>query len=73
MDEEMSEDAFLKQIDTNFWGVIHACRAMVPLMRKQGFGHIIKISSVGGRSAAPGLSAYHAAKFAVEGFSETPD
>ncbi|MGA9767956.1 MAG: oxidoreductase [Blastocatellia bacterium] len=69
--EEMSADAFQKQIDTNFWGVIHACRAAVPLMRKQGFGHIIQISSVGGRAAFPGLSAYHAAKFAVEGFSET--
>lgn len=41
-----------------------------PPIRVQGSGHIIQITSTGGRAAVPGLSAYHAAKFAVEGFSE---
>jgi NAD(P)-dependent dehydrogenase (short-subunit alcohol dehydrogenase family) len=68
--EEMSADDFRAQIDTNFWGVVHVTRAALPLLREQGFGHIIQITSTGGRHAVPGLSAYHAAKFAVEGFSE---
>jgi NAD(P)-dependent dehydrogenase (short-subunit alcohol dehydrogenase family) len=68
--EEMSPDEFKGQIDTNFWGVVHVTRAVLPILRKQGFGHLIQITSVGGRGAVPGLSGYHAAKFAVEGFSE---
>jgi NAD(P)-dependent dehydrogenase (short-subunit alcohol dehydrogenase family) len=68
--EEMSADDFRAQIETNFWGVVHVTRAALPLLREQGSGHIIQITSTGGRHAVPGLSAYHAAKFAVEGFSE---
>ena len=69
--EQMSPDEFKGQIDTNFWGVVHVTRAVLPVLRKQGSGHIIQITSVGGRSALPSLSGYHAAKFAVEGFSES--
>jgi NAD(P)-dependent dehydrogenase (short-subunit alcohol dehydrogenase family) len=69
--EEMTPDEFKGQIDTNFWGVIHVTRAVLPVLRNQGFGHIVQITSVGGRSAFPLLSGYHAAKFAVEGFSES--
>jgi len=68
--EEMSDQEFKGQIDTNFWGVVNVTRAILPHLRQQGSGHIIQITSVGGRSAFPGLSGYHAAKFAVEGFSE---
>jgi len=68
--EEMTPDEFKAQIDTNFWGVVNVTREAVPFLRKQGFGHIIQITSIGGRIAVPGLSGYHAAKFAVEGFSE---
>jgi NAD(P)-dependent dehydrogenase (short-subunit alcohol dehydrogenase family) len=68
--EEMSDQEFKGQIDTNFWGVVNVTRAILPLLRQQGSGHIIQITSVGGRSAFPGLSGYHAAKFAVEGLSE---
>jgi NAD(P)-dependent dehydrogenase (short-subunit alcohol dehydrogenase family) len=68
--EEMSTDEFKGQIDTNFWGVVHVTRAVVPILRRQGFGHIIQVTSIGGRGAVSGLSGYHAAKFAVEGFSE---
>lgn len=68
--EEMTPDQFLGQIDTNFWGVVHLTRAVLPLMRKQGSGRILQVTSIGGRAAGPGLSAYHAAKFAVEGLSE---
>jgi NAD(P)-dependent dehydrogenase (short-subunit alcohol dehydrogenase family) len=69
--EEMTADEFKSQIDTNFWGVVNVTRGVLPILREQGFGHIIQITSVGGRLGVPGLSGYHAAKFAVEGLSET--
>jgi NAD(P)-dependent dehydrogenase (short-subunit alcohol dehydrogenase family) len=68
--EEMSAEEFKGQIDTNFWGVVHVTRAVLPILRRQGAGHLIQITSTGGRMTVPGLSAYHAAKFAVEGLSE---
>jgi NAD(P)-dependent dehydrogenase (short-subunit alcohol dehydrogenase family) len=68
---EQTEDAeFRAQIDTNFYGVVNLVRAAVPVMRDQRSGHIINISSVGGRTGTPGLSAYQAAKWAVGGFTE---
>jgi NAD(P)-dependent dehydrogenase (short-subunit alcohol dehydrogenase family) len=68
--EEMSPEQFSSQISTNFFGVVNMCRAALPMFREQGSGHIIQISSIGGRRGSPGLSGYQAAKFAVEGFSE---
>jgi NAD(P)-dependent dehydrogenase (short-subunit alcohol dehydrogenase family) len=68
--EEMTAAEFAGQIDTNFWGVVHVTRAALPVLRRQGHGHIIQITSIGGRIGVPGLSGYNAAKFAVEGFSE---
>jgi NAD(P)-dependent dehydrogenase (short-subunit alcohol dehydrogenase family) len=68
--EQAPEDDFRAQIDTNFYGVVHLTRAALPIMRRQRAGHIINISSVGGRIGTPGLSAYQAAKWAVGGFSE---
>jgi NAD(P)-dependent dehydrogenase (short-subunit alcohol dehydrogenase family) len=68
--EQMTEADFRSQIDTNFYGVVNVTRAALPHLRKQRSGHIIQISSVGGRIANPGLSAYQAAKWAVGGFSE---
>ncbi|HEX3799695.1 MAG TPA: oxidoreductase [Verrucomicrobiae bacterium] len=69
--EEMKPDEFAAQMDTNFWGVVHVTRAALPILRRQGHGHIIQITSIGGRIGVPGLSGYNAAKFAVEGFSES--
>lgn len=68
--EEMSTEEFKGQINTNFWGVVHVTRAVLPFLRQQKSGHIIQITSIGGRCAFPGISGYHAAKFAVEGLSE---
>ncbi|MGH8080467.1 MAG: SDR family NAD(P)-dependent oxidoreductase, partial [Lysobacter sp.] len=65
-----SEDEFRDQIEANLFGVVNLSRAVVPLMRAQRSGHIIQISSVGGRIGTPGLAAYQAAKWAVGGFSE---
>lgn len=68
--EQMGEDDFRGQIDTVFHGVVNVTRAALPVLRAQRSGHIIQISSVGGRVGVPGLSAYQAAKWAVGGFTE---
>ena len=68
--EDMPEDEFRAQIDANFFGVVNATRAALPVMRAQGAGRVIQISSVGGRVGGPGLGAYQSAKWAVGGFSE---
>jgi NAD(P)-dependent dehydrogenase (short-subunit alcohol dehydrogenase family) len=69
--EQMSDAVFTAQIDTNFHGVVNLVRAVVPTMRRQRSGHIINISSGAGRLGAPGMTAYHAAKWAVGGFTES--
>ncbi|MBW4082587.1 SDR family NAD(P)-dependent oxidoreductase [Paenibacillus sp. S150] len=68
--EDVSLKDFRAQIDTNFYGVVYVTQAALPILRKQGAGHIIQISSVGGRIGSAGLSAYQSAKWAVGGFSE---
>jgi NAD(P)-dependent dehydrogenase (short-subunit alcohol dehydrogenase family) len=68
--EDMANDDFHAQFDTNFFGVANVTRAALPVLRAQRDGHVIQISSIGGRRATPGLAAYQSAKFAVEGFSE---
>ncbi|MCY9656656.1 oxidoreductase [Paenibacillus chondroitinus] len=68
--EETSMEDFRAQVETNLWGVINVTKAALPLLRKQGHGHIVQFSSIGGRTGAPGLAPYQAAKWAVEGFSE---
>ena len=68
--EQTREADFRAQIDTNFYGVVNLTRAALPVMRHQRSGHIINVSSVGGRISMPGLSAYQAAKWAVGGFTE---
>ncbi|MGA5338172.1 SDR family NAD(P)-dependent oxidoreductase [Streptomyces griseoincarnatus] len=69
--EDFPEDEFRAQVDTNLYGVVNMTWAVLPVMRRQRSGHIVQISSVGGRvGGTPGLSAYQTAKFAVEGFSE---
>jgi NAD(P)-dependent dehydrogenase (short-subunit alcohol dehydrogenase family) len=69
--EEMAPDVFDAQMRTNFYGVVNVTRAALPVMRRQRSGRIIQVSTAGGRTAHPGLSAYHASKFAIEGLSET--
>jgi NAD(P)-dependent dehydrogenase (short-subunit alcohol dehydrogenase family) len=68
--EDITLTDFREQIDTNLLGVVNVTKAALPVLREQGDGHIIQVSSIGGRLATPGLSAYQAAKWAVGGFSE---
>lgn len=69
--EDASLAEFRQQIETNLFGTIIMTKAVIPLMREQGSGHIIQFSSVGGRIGAPGRAAYSAAKWGIEGFSES--
>jgi NAD(P)-dependent dehydrogenase (short-subunit alcohol dehydrogenase family) len=69
--EQMSAEDFRAIMDTCFYGVVYTTRAAVPVMRKQKSGHIFQVSSVGGRHAVPGNTPYHAAKWAVGGFSDS--
>jgi NAD(P)-dependent dehydrogenase (short-subunit alcohol dehydrogenase family) len=69
--EQLSSERFKAVMDTNFYGVVYMTRAALPIMRKQKSGCILQISSLGGRLALPGSTAYHAAKWAVGGFSES--
>jgi NAD(P)-dependent dehydrogenase (short-subunit alcohol dehydrogenase family) len=69
--EQLSSERFKAVVDTNFYGVVNVTRAAIPIMRKQRSGCILQISSVGGRLARPGSTPYHAAKWAVGGFTES--
>jgi len=68
--EHLAEDDFRRQVEINFFGTYNVSRAALPVMRAQRDGHIIQISSIGGRRGSPGLGGYQAAKWAVGGFSE---
>jgi NAD(P)-dependent dehydrogenase (short-subunit alcohol dehydrogenase family) len=68
--EQMSAEDFQAVVDTCFYGVVYTTRAAIPVMRKQRSGHIFQVSSVGGRMAVAGNTPYHAAKWAVGGFSD---
>ena len=68
--EQISGEDFQAVVDTCFYGVVYTTRAAIPVMRSQKSGHIFQVSSVGGRLAYPGNTPYHAAKWAVGGFSD---
>ena len=69
--EEMAEDDFRAQIETNLFGVVNVTRTALPVLRAQRSGVFVQFSSIGGRvGGTPGMGAYQTAKFAVEGFSE---
>lgn len=69
--EDATLEDFRRQIDANLFGTIIMTKAAIPVMREQRSGHIIQFSSVGGRIGAPGRAPYSAAKWAIEGFSES--
>ena len=69
--EDTSVQEFREQIETNLFGVIIMTKAVLPHFREQRRGHIIQVSSIGGRIGPIGRAPYAAAKFGVEGFSES--
>jgi NAD(P)-dependent dehydrogenase (short-subunit alcohol dehydrogenase family) len=69
--EDTTFEELVAQMDTNFYGVVRVTQAVLPLMRAQGGGKIINMSSIGGLVALPFNSAYAASKFALEGYSES--
>jgi NAD(P)-dependent dehydrogenase (short-subunit alcohol dehydrogenase family) len=69
--EETSEQEARDQLETNVLGLLWVTQAVLPVMRAQGKGHIIQVSSVLGVVTLPVLGLYNASKFAVEGLSET--
>src|SRR5882724_8907716 len=67
--EQISAEDFQAVVDTCFYGVVYTTRAAIPVMRGQKSGYVFQVSS-GGRLAVPGNTPYHAAKWAVGGFSD---
>ena len=68
--EELTEAEARAQMDTNFFGALWTTQAAIPLLRAQGGGHIVQVSSGGGLMAFPSLGIYHASKWALEGLTE---
>jgi NAD(P)-dependent dehydrogenase (short-subunit alcohol dehydrogenase family) len=68
--ETSDDEDFRAQFETNFWGVYHVSKAAIPILREQGHGLVMQISSMGGRvGGSPGIASYQAAKFAIDGLS----
>lgn len=68
--EAYSDEQVRSQLETNLYAPIEITRAVLPYMREQRSGHILQISSIGGRVGSGGVSVYQAAKFGLSGFSE---
>lgn len=71
MVEELTEVEVRAVLETNFFGTLWVTQAVLPVLRRQGSGRLMQITSEGGVRAYPGIGAYHASKWAVEGLSES--
>jgi NAD(P)-dependent dehydrogenase (short-subunit alcohol dehydrogenase family) len=71
MVEEVTEEQARAQLETNLFGALWVTQAALPVMRAQGAGRILQVSSIGGVAAFPSLGLYHASKWALEGLSES--
>lgn len=69
--EDVKLEELRAQFETNFFGAVAMTKAVLPVMRKQGSGHVIQISSIGGLQGSLSLSSYSASKHALEGWSES--
>ena len=69
--EDVSLEEFREQFETNFFSVVRMIQKVAPIMREQGSGNIVNISSVAGRIGLPASTAYVSSKFAIEGLSES--
>ncbi len=68
--ETVPLDDVRRQFETNVFGLVRMCQLVLPGMRRQRWGRIVNVSSMGGRLVFPGGGAYHATKFAVEALSD---
>lgn len=69
--EEITPQQLRDQLETNLFGVLNVTQAVLPILRAQGSGHIIQVSTIGGVAAFPSLGGYHASKWALEGLTES--
>jgi NAD(P)-dependent dehydrogenase (short-subunit alcohol dehydrogenase family) len=69
--DDVSDAELRQQFDTNFFGAAAVTRALLPQFRRQGFGHIVMVTSISGRTGYPGVSSYAASKYALEGWTES--
>ena len=68
--DDITPDQMQRLLDVNYLGTFHAARAALPVFRRQGFGHLIVISSIVGKRGVPYMGAYSATKFAQVGLAE---
>jgi NAD(P)-dependent dehydrogenase (short-subunit alcohol dehydrogenase family) len=68
--EQTPIDLAKRQLETNFWGAVRVVQAALPVMRRQGGGRVVLVSSIGGIVALPFQAFYSASKFALEGYGE---
>lgn len=68
--EEITPDEFRQTIETNLFGTYYACHYAIPMMKRRGGGYIINISSLAGQNPHPGMAAYNASKYGLNGFTE---
>ncbi|OZM81331.1 SDR family NAD(P)-dependent oxidoreductase [Pseudonocardia sp. MH-G8] len=71
--EDVDLEGFRAQVETTFFGLVTVTKAALPVLREQGRGHIVQVSSVGGRLASAGFGAYQASTWAVGGFAGVLD
>ncbi|HEX3801901.1 MAG TPA: SDR family oxidoreductase [Solirubrobacteraceae bacterium] len=71
MVEELTEQEFRDQIETNLFGAVWVTQAALPYLRDRGRGHFLQVSSIGGITAYPGIGAYHASKWGLEAISQS--
>jgi len=69
--EDLSRESLQRQFDANFFGTLELTNSVLPLMRRQGHGRIVMISSILGCVAMRWRGAYNASKFALEGITDT--
>ncbi|WP_037679182.1 SDR family oxidoreductase [Streptomyces griseus] len=69
--EELTERHVRDQMETNFFGALWVTQAVLPILRAQGSGHIVQISSVGGVITFPLVGGYNASKWALEGLTDS--
>ena len=69
--EDIRPEQWHLMFDTNVHGMYYCIRSILPLMKKQGYGHIVNVSSIAGTFAVPGMTGYAATKHAVTGLSHS--